>query len=659
MPVTRLENLERSPFEGGRAFGNAGAYERIDAIAHYAVDPSNAANAGVVDLANAERGEDGLVHFSGDVTIVKPVDGALGNRSMLMQVPNRGNRSVARFNLTPVAAVTTAAVLPGDGFLFEQGWTVAWAGWQWDVPRSAERVRIGITPPQIRQDARTPVTQMQLRIQPNQNTADFVLTDHHVGDLGHHTPVRARAVDDPDAQLLVRAEPYEEPREIPREKWRFAKMVDGAPVADDTHIWLEGGFEAGLIYDILYTPLDCPMVGAGMLATRDFASYLRYDAESPVRGAVDHVIGEGQSQCGRYLRTYLYFELNTDEEGRPAMDGVLAHIAGGRRGEFNHRYGQPSVQPTPSFGHLFPFTDLPQKDPYTGAVGGLLDAHRTQGNLPKIFYTDTAAEYWRGDAGLAHTDLETDGDATLPDNVRRYLFASTQHGPGAAELTARTQFGSVGCNGINVTDYRPLYRATLENLRAWVAEGVEPPESDYPMAAKNNRKSRRELIPVLEKIPGLTPPDPEVMTTMYRLELGPDAGVGVAEMPAVSTSDAYPDYVSAIDADGNETAGVRMPDITVPVATHTGFNPRDPSTGGTGQLLEYVGSTVPFAKDAAARAAVNDPRLSIAERYESRDAYLAKVRAAAEALVSERFLLARDVDLCVEIAADRYDICIA
>ena len=202
-----------------------------------------------------------------------------------------------------------------------------------------------------------------------------------------------------------------------------------------------------------------------------------------------------------------------------------------------------------------------------------------------------------------------------------------------------------------------LYRAALENLRAWVAEDAMPPESDYPMASKATRVSRSELIPALREIPGLTPPDPAVMTTMYPLDLGPNAEQGIGDMPAKSAAEAYPDYVSTVDEDGNETAGVRMPDVAVPVATHTGFNPRDPSTGGAGQLLEYVGSSVPFAKDAAARKAAGDPRPSIAERYADRDDYLAKVRRAAEALVEQRWLLARDVDLCVEIAAERYDIC--
>ena len=657
MPITRLEVLERTPYENGRLFGAAGAYERIDAIAHYVVDLANGANAGVVDLALAERGADGLVHFSGDVTVIKPVDMSAGNLALLIQVQNRGNRSVARLNLTPVAAVTTAEVEPGDGHLFENGWTVAWAGWQWDVPRTPERIRIGVTPPQVQPEARTPVTQMQLRIQPNSHAECFTLTDHHVGDLGNHTPICPQSMDDPEARLLVRRTPYEAPETIAREKWRFAKVVDGTVIDDDGYIWLENGFEPGLIYDVVYTPLDCPVVGAGMLATRDLASFLRYEEGSPLAGEQVHVVGEGQSQCGRFLRTYLHCGMNTDEAGRLVMDGVLAHISGGRRGEFNSRYGQPSVQPTPSFGHLFPFADLPQNDPLTGRVGGLLDVHRASGNLPKIFYTDTSAEYWRGDAGLSHANLENGGDAELPDNVRRYLFASTQHGPGVAVLTGRTQFGSEGCNFLNIIDYRPLYRAALENLRAWVSEELEPPKSDYPMAGKGTRKTRREGIAALAVIAGLTPPGADVMTTMHPLDLGADAEKGIAVMPPVIETAAYPDYVSAMDWDGNETSGIRMPDVAVPVATHTGFNPRNPETGGTGQLLEYVGSTLPFAKNAAAREASGDSRLSIAERYVDRDDYLTKVRSVAEELVAKRYLLAEDIELCIELAGERYDIC--
>ena len=649
MAVTRLEIVERAPYEGGRAFGAVGAYERIDAIAHYAVDPVHPGNRGIVDLALAERGADGLVHFSGDVTILQPATSGAGNGALLLQVPNRGRRQLARFNMTAMETADTAEIAPGDGFLFEQGWTVVWAGWQWDVPRSADRARVGLVAPQVPLAARTVKSQMQLRFQINRPAASLALTDQHVGDLGRHSAIPPLDHDDPEARLLVRDAPYAEPEVVPRGQWRFT---------DEGHVALEGGFAAGRIYDLLYTPCDCPVVGAGLLATRDLASYLRHDDAAPTAGAIDQAIGEGQSQCGRFLRTLLHLGLNRDEAGRQVFDGVLAHIAGGRRGEFNHRYAQPSVQPTPSFGHLFPFADAPQRDPFSGETAGLLERQRADGGLPKIFYTDTAAEYWRGDAALSHTDLETGGDADLPAEVRRYLFAGCQHGPGVAVLTGRTLFGSRGGNALNIVDYRPLYRATLENLLAWVRDGIEPPESAIPSAAAGTRAGRAEAIQKLAAIPGLALPDADMLTTMHPLDLGPDAERGIARLPAAIDSRSYPDWVSAVDADGNEVAGLHMPDVAVPVATHTGFNPRHPETGGAGQLLEYIGSTVPFADTAAAREAAGDPRPSLAERYAGRDDYLDRVRAAAEALAARRYLLARDVGLCVDLAAARYDLCL-
>jgi hypothetical protein len=279
--------------------------------------------------------------------------------------------------------------------------------------------------------------------------------------------------------------------------------------------------------------------------------------------------------------------------------------------------------------------------------------------VPKIFYTDTSSEYWRGDASLSHTDLASGGDCALPGEVRRYLFSSTQHSAGEVPLTNQTVFGGIGTVPVNIVDYRPLYRAALANLLAWIADGYEPPASAYPQASTGTRGTRRDVMATLSAIPGLALPDADVLTTMYPLDLGAFADSGIATPPAKVGPTAYPDWVSSVDANGNEAAGIAMPDITVPVATHTGFNPRHPDIGGPGEMLEYIGSTVPFALTEEARAAANDPRPSLAERYAGRDDYLAQVRQAAQALVGQRYLLAQDIDVCLEIAAERYDACLA
>ena len=647
MPLIELEIVAREPFDDGREFGETGAYERIDAIAHYTVDPGHAANQGVVDLDKALRDPSGRVRFSGDATFLVPVDAQNGNRAVLLEVPNRGNRLAQRTVNLPVPDLSEppGRIDPGDGFLFKRGWSLAWCGWQWDVPRSAARMgfEAPIVPNEVVDADAHADARMQIRFQPNTHRADLPLTDQHVGVAGNHQRIAPADIDDSSATLWVRDGIYGSAAIIAREQWQFAHDERGRPVADEASVWLDGGFEAGRIYDLVYRPATCRVVGAGLLAVRDFAAYLKSeDNANPLAGYLDHVIGEGQSQCGRFLRTYLHRGLNVDEAGQQALDGVLIHVAGGRRGEFNHRYGQPSVQPTPSFGHLFPFADEAQTDPASGVSDGLLDRQRMRGGVPRIFQTDTSSEYWRGDASLAHIDAATGEDVQPPDEVRRYLFASTQHGAGAALLNDASMFGTRGANCFNIIDYRPLFRAALVNLLEWL-RGTEPPPSVFPRAANGTAASREAVAAKLERICRLNLPDASALARIRPLDLGRDAAAGVGSFPATVAGDPYPCIVSDVDDDGNETGGIRMPDVAAPIGTHTGFNPRHPETGGAGQLLDYLGSTAPF-----------DLR-RVRERYATRDDYLARVRSAAQALVAERYLLAEDVDLCVENAGARYD----
>lgn len=677
MAVTRVEIVRREPFAGGREFGDAGAYERIDAVAHYAVDPAHPANAPIVDLDRAERDGGGRVRFRGDATFLVPADPARANRALLFEAPNRGNRLAMRsFNMAPFDLMPTYDIPAGDGFLFERGWCVAWCGWQWDVPHPS--VRLGLRAPAVAPANRKPDERMQLRIQPDRAAGAFALTDHHVGSVGNHAPIPPLDPQDPAAELWVREHLFDTPIRIARGRWAFTGAEgegDAAAPPGPGSVTLAGGFEAGRIYDLLYTPAECPVVGAGLLAMRDLAAWTRRSPDSPAAGRVDHVIAKGVSQCGRLLRTFLHAGLNRDEAGERVFDGAHVHVAGGRRGEFNHRYGQPSVQPTPSLGHRFPFADEPRTDPRSGRREGLLDRLRAADCAPKIVYTDTSAEYWRGDAGLTHHDLgreagaagaegagragdgaaDAGADVEPPAEVRRYLFAGTQHGPGLLPFTDRSMFGSRGANRFNAVDYRPLLRAALENLRAWIADGAEPPASVFPRGSEATAASREEVMGALGAIPGLALPRPDRLPSIAPMDLGARADEGVPTLPARFVGEPYPSPVSAVDADGNETGGLRMPDVSVPVATHTGFNPRHPESGGDGQILEYLGSTVSLARTAAERASAADPRPSLAERYASREAYLAEVRAAAERLVEARYLLPGDVDLCAALAAERYD----
>ncbi|MGD9894569.1 MAG: alpha/beta hydrolase domain-containing protein, partial [Dehalococcoidia bacterium] len=467
----------------------------------------------------------------------------------------------------------------------------------------------------------------------------------------------AADVHDLQATLSVSDRPDGERTVIPRDRWRFAHDDNGHAVTDDTHIRLDGGFTPGLFYEVVYRTRTCPVVGTGLLAVRDFVSFLRYAAapENPCAERIDYAFGFGTSQSGRFLRNYLYLGLNKDERGRMVFDGVLPHVAGARRGEFNHRFAQPSVQYTASFGHRPPFTDDDQTDAVTGVTDGLLRRQRQRGSVPRIIYANSAAEYWRGDCSLLHTDLAGERDIEPPDEVRVYHLAGAQHGPGVLPLGRVSAIdGSRGLHAFNAVNYSPLMRAALINLERWVTVGEAPPPSAFPRLADGTAARPEEVLAFFETIPGATPALPSHLRTIRPVDLGPDAGKGVGRFPA-GTGEIYPTYRAAVDEDGNERGGIRLPDLTVPVATSMGWNPRDPAIGGAGQIINMLGSTLPFPARQADRERTGDPRRSIEERYRDRDDYEARVRAAAERLAADRYILAEDIPLVVANCLARYD----
>lgn len=654
-----MESIEArapTPYEDGRPFGcdetgPVGPYERIDLTVTYAIDPTHESNAGIVDLADAPRDDDGKVRYRGDAVVLRPIEPASGNRVALLDVPNRGfRRATALFNRAAPEAEPTARIQPGDGFLMDRGFTLAWVGWQWDVPRS--EIRMGLDVPWV---ADTEPGWMQLRIQLPTTEATVPLTDQHVGPLGGHRPIPPADPADPEARLLVRDRLAGEPSPVPRDRWSFTDDSGQAALRVD------GGLEAGRIYDLIYRVAERPVVGTGLLAARDLGAFLRSDrADNPIADRTDRLIITGVSQNSRLLRTLLHLGLDADEAGDPAFDGLLGVVGGGRRGEFNHRHAQPSVQPTPGFGHLFPFADEAQTDPRTGLRAGLLDRvgthRRAPGQPPKIMFCDSSAEYWRGDASLAHTSVVDGTDVADAPVVRRYLFASTQHGAGPVAIETRTIQGTRGRNPLSLVDYRPLYRCALQNLVAWITDGTQPPPSEVPRHTEGTAATRAEVLDRLSSIPTFHRPEVDQLPVLRPLDLGPDADRGIGRYPARPHGEPYPTTVSAVDLDGNERAGIRMPDVEVPLATHTGFNPRHAEIGGEGQIIEYYGSTVPFPLTEGEREAAGDPRPSIAERYADLDDYLDQVRTAAECLVERHHLLAADIELCVDLARARWKV---
>lgn len=646
MAVIGIEIHQRALVLGGESFGTSGAYEKISGIVRFAHDPDHPRNREITDIGHAPRNAQGLVESWADFYLLRPVDPSRGRRCLLLDIPNRGRKvALGMFNSTARSPDPATRGDFGNGFLLRQGYTIAWCGWQHDVPRRDGLMALAVP-------AATGVSGLvRCLLRPNAATDVLPLADRY------HHPYPAADLEDPDARLTVREHNSAPAEAIPRGAWRFARREDDRLVPDPRHLHLADGFKPGHIYEFVYRSENPPVVGLGLLAVPDIAAWLRYASAAdgnPCAGELDCVYAFGVSQSGRFLRHLLYLGLTEDESTRPAFDAVWPHVAGARRGEFNLRFGQPSLNVSRAAGSLFPFTDSVQTDPVTGVRDGLLARLAARGRVPKIMLTNSSAEYWRGDASLIHTDAEGRRDVEPGANVRIYLFAGTQHTPGALPpLNADPNTGGRGLHRFNVVDYAPLARAALVNLDRWVREGVEPPPNAFPRIADKTAVRAESTAALFRRIPGVHFPDRLVRPA--RLDFGPDIGRGVASTLPPGTGEEYRTWVSAIDGDGNEIAGIRPVELRAPLGTFTGWNPRHPDQGAPGDLMQMMGSTLPFARTRAERERTGDPRLSIEERYPTREAYLDRVRESARKLVALRHVLEEDEAAIVERAARQYD----
>jgi hypothetical protein len=626
--IVRIEIQSRSEVLGGREFGLAGAYEKLVGKAYFAIDPSNPNNQIIADVDKAPRNPQGKVEFSSDLYLLKPKRMERSNGAVLYEVSNRGGKGMlpffnrARSSLNPDAAEEF-----GDGFLMQQGFTLAWLGWQWDPPERPGLMRI--YSPHVRG------IKGLVR-------ADFVVTGRVTSRLlsdREHIPYLVADISDPAATLTVRDRVESPRRTIPRSEWKFS--------ADRRSVEMASGFQPHRIYEVVYTAEDPVLVGLGPTAVRDLLSHLKYASDSPAPG-IRRAYGFGISQSGRFLRTFLYYGFNQDEAGRKVMDGVIAHVAGGGRGSFNHRFAQPSRDAHPFLNFLyptdiFPFTDIEQTDPETGQKDGLLARSR---QVPKIFYTNSSYEYWGRAASLIHTTLDGRADAPIPDDTRIYSFAGSQHGPAAFPPNR-----SIGQQPNNPNDFRWAMRALLLAMDRWVRDGTQPPPSTYPRVSSDVLVAPEAVQ--FPKIPGVN--FSTRIHKAYRVDYGPQWKSGVVTNEPPKVGKAFPMLVSQVDRDGNETGGLKMPELIVPLATYTGWNLFDGKAGPEDEISSMAGSYVVFPKTKAERERIGDPRLSIEERYRDREQYIGLVSAAALKMIEQGYLIDRDLPAILKQAGDRWD----
>jgi hypothetical protein len=337
------------------------------------------------------------------------------------------------------------------------------------------------------------------------------------------------------------------------------------------------------------------------------------------------------------------------------FEGMLANTGSSRRGEFNLRFGQPSTNILRAPGNTYPFAFESTPENVIDDNRGLLDRSRANGSMPKLIQMNSGMEYWWSGASLAHTTIDGAKDLDPPADVRIYYLTGAQHGPGALPLSHRNPDGFLARQPLNTLDYRPAGRALLAALDRWVREGVEPPPNRVPRVSDGTAVSRESLQKKYSRLPGSA--WLSHVPQRLRMDFGPRAEAGIVRYPPIE-SGTYPVLVSAMDDDCNEVAGIRLPDVAVPLATYTGWNVRDDAMGQGGLMTSgapLFGTTLPFARTRLEREANHDPRQSMDERYASKEDYLALVRAAAEALVSQRYMLAEDVARVVEVAEQKWE----
>jgi hypothetical protein len=639
--VVRLRVERREIVLDGRPFGAAGSYEKLVGRVDFGLDPDAPANAAIVDLKLAPRNARGEVESSADFYLLKPVDPRRGNGRLFYEVGNRGGKAMlVTFQKASASFDPATEAEFGDGALMRQGFTLLWMGWQWDVPVRPGTMRMEI-----------PIATENGRRITGLVRGNFILSERaqtaSVADRNH----QAYPVLDPASTenvMTVRDDPTAKGQMIPHARWRF---VEGSTVA------LDGGFEPGRIYDVVYRSADPRIVGCGLAGTRDLVSFLKYESsgENPAPG-LRAAIGWGVSQSGRFLRHFLYQGFNQDEQGRSVFDGVFDQVGGAGRGSFNHRFGQASRDALQFFNilfpvDLFPFTDGPETDPETGIADSLLGRAARSGTAPKVFHLLTNSEYFNRAGSLVHTDPTGTRDADLPANTRIYTIASAPHGPGPFPPASNSGGGMVGRAALNPLNYAPVTRALFRALDRWVSEDVEPPPSAYPRLADGT----------------LTPPDragwpaipgfalPQQPLRAFHLNFGPDWNRGIVSVEPPEVGPAFTVRVPAVDADGNARAGIRLPDIAVPLATQAGWNYRHASIGAPDRLAGEIGSYIPFPRTRAERDRTGDPRLSIEERYRNRDEYVGKYAAATLDLVVRGYVLPEDVADLLKHAIEHYD----
>ena len=636
--VVRIEGLESlSPAFGGTAFGAVGHYEYLTGTIVGTLDPAHPLNAGIVNLDKAPRDASGRVEYRSAFGLLKPVALSHGNGWLLYDAVNRGGKlALTRLNRGAEGQILDSAAQGGDGFLMRHGFSVLWSGWQSGVPAGPGRLHATFPVPTGRGAPITGTSRDEFIAEGLGGPGDAFVREVSDRVFAGTLSYPAATLDPAKASLTMRVRERDARTTPEGLSWRYL---------DDRHVEITRppNHDRGAIYEFIHPARDPEVMGIGFAAIRDLVAFFHHDvsAANPLRGVVRHTVGFGISQSGRVLRDLVHLGFNQDLNGRKVFDALFPVVSGSRRTFINFAFAQPGRYSRQHEDHAFlddqfPFTYPTLTDPLSGKTDGILKRAAETGMRPKILHLDADADMWAARASLSATD-PAGGDAAMPEDVRLYLAASTQHAVYKPAAQPVTQLPG------NPLGYGAWMRALLIALTEWVEQGTPPPASRFPSRAEGTLVTREEAERVFPRIPGVDFPD--VLNALHLRDHSVEPPVD---------GPAYPVLVCAVDADGNSLDGLRHPLLTVPLGTHTGWAVRV-AGHAAGDLYTVQGSFLPFPATEAARAASGDPRPSIEARYPSHAIWAARVIAAAEQLVTERLLLREDADRLIAAARESWE----
>jgi hypothetical protein len=641
--ITRIDiTTTESPTFGGYSWPGVGQYEKLAGKAYGELNPTDPKNAVIADIALAPRNADGNVEYAVDFYILKPIDLAKGNHKMMYEPPNRGRKTWNALARMPSGndpgSVTNEATL-AQSFLMPRGYTMMWSGWDQSAGTDNSNFNTTITLPVAKNADGSSITGPSY---------EYFIGPGDSYDLTYP----AASLDQSTAKLTHRVHLEDTPDVVPATGWAYN--------ADGTSISLTGGasFVTNDIYEFSYTAKDPTVNGVGFAAIRDFVAFMRYESvddegnANPLAGDVQFITTEISSQPGRLLNDFDHLGFNQAENGKKVFDAHMNWIAAGDGVNMNLRFSQPgrtnrNRQDLLYIEGRFPFASVSTTDPISGETDGRYVKCAATNTCPLVAQIYSANEYWVKAASLLHTT--PDGTADLPDaaNERNYFISSHQHGTGSATSKGACQ------QFLNPLDSSPVQRAMFLALDDWANKHIMPPPSMVPKFSNHTFAASTSQADVgFPSIPGVTYTG--LKTTRYRFDYGPNfystgimtinppVGSGPIQTDNPAWGPIYPSFVPTTDADGNDIAGVRLPDVTVPLATYTGWAVRAGPQANDG--CEGSGQYIPFAKTLADRTASGDPRKSIEERYPNFSSYYFSVNAAVNNFVAHRWMLPEDAN---------------